>query len=916
MLGLTLRPEFTSAFLRGTAIELRNDSQSGATQVGAASFLEITYPTGDVIEAIRAVGPDKGRPLVIMGERGQGKSHVLGVLYHALRDPVATASWLTEWSSRLASPDLAAIPLRPVTMVIAESMHQHEYPTIWDMLFDRHPHGAHVRGMWAGQSNPTAIPSRNLVQALFSHTPTVLILDEFQTWFDSLDSSDARPDQLRAFNFIQILSEIAGDHPELLVLVVTVRNGDGQSYAQLNRVGPSLVTFRGPHARRDRGRLLLHRLFSNRAQVPPSDIVQAIAPHVNEFLRLTRVPDAEHQRSRDEFLEAWPFSPELLRLLEDQILVATQAQETRDLIRILAGLFKERGLASPVLTPADFRVDREDSSPIVNLIDSLANDQFERLGERARRNITAVHAAVPDHAVSLPNLSAVIGSLWLRSLAVQNPGADPDQLRVDITGAHAIDDNGFQVELDTITSNSFNIHRVANRLVFKLEDNPAARLLTNARNPRQFDDGRDLRRLHREIKYVFTGDGASAAGRYRVVVLGPDWEHDPWAYSVDTDLPSGWGDLIPLIVLPATPDQPNPDLGRWLKDHVPERRNTVRFLVPTRGTVNLYTDPDVLVTARAVTLGEEWGVTAREYADLANGHKRDLRAIVSRKFDACFFIDKFDFQFPQRSEFQRIAVTAQGDRVSSAIHDAVRERFEPENFRDYLKEASEASKSLHDVLEELRATRPNRRECIPWLGKSEAIDEVIRACAKRLVAIDIRGTEWLQAGLAEAVSVAEQRMRPKVVAPGDLKLIRVCPVTPEQDVVTIPPPDPSRPSFVIPPVPVQIPNLDQIRIPVQGPGGSGVRPAGFSGGGTGTSSSLTGPEPTHVRPSRRLVKRDAKAGTAVGAIKDEFTTDGTCAVRNIVLTVPEATVQQLIAILEAIGMTRCSIEADILTGSD
>ena len=59
-----------------------------------------------------------------------------------------------------------------------------------------------------------------------------------------------------------------------------------------------------------------------------------------------------------------------------------------------------------------------------------------------------------------------------------------------------------------------------------------------------------------------------------------------------------------------------------------------------------------------------------------------------------------------------------------------------------------------------------------------------------------------------------------------------------------------------------------------------------------------------------------RLATAVGAIKDEFTTDGTCAVRNIVLTVPEATVQQLIAILEAIEMTRCSIEADILTGSD
>jgi hypothetical protein len=32
-------------------------------------------------------------------------------------------------------------------------------------------------------------------------------------------------------------------------------------------------------------------------------------------------------------------------------------QETRDLIRILADLFKSRGAAVPVLTAADFRLD-------------------------------------------------------------------------------------------------------------------------------------------------------------------------------------------------------------------------------------------------------------------------------------------------------------------------------------------------------------------------------------------------------------------------------------------------------------------------------------------------------------------------------------------------------------------------------
>lgn len=44
MLGLTLREEFRGKRLKGTAIELSNDANTGATQIAAKAFLEITYP--------------------------------------------------------------------------------------------------------------------------------------------------------------------------------------------------------------------------------------------------------------------------------------------------------------------------------------------------------------------------------------------------------------------------------------------------------------------------------------------------------------------------------------------------------------------------------------------------------------------------------------------------------------------------------------------------------------------------------------------------------------------------------------------------------------------------------------------------------------------------------------------------------
>ena len=94
MLGLTLREEFRGKRLKGTAIELSNDTNTGATQIAAQEFLGITYPTHDLLKGIAAVGPNQGRPVAVIGERGLGKSHLMAALYHAVNDTASTSAWL------------------------------------------------------------------------------------------------------------------------------------------------------------------------------------------------------------------------------------------------------------------------------------------------------------------------------------------------------------------------------------------------------------------------------------------------------------------------------------------------------------------------------------------------------------------------------------------------------------------------------------------------------------------------------------------------------------------------------------------------------------------------------------------------------------------------------------------------------
>lgn len=763
MLGLTLRDEFKGRRLKGTAIELTNKNNTGATQIPASEFLKITYPTADVLKTLEAAGPNQGRPVTLKGERGQGKSHLMATLYHAFSDNSATQQWLDHWGSLLGNDKLKSIPLRGGLHVISESLHRQRYKHLWDLLFDNHPHGAYCKGKWESAGDKkTDVPSDEILLELFRHTPTALILDEFQTWYDGLTNTKQYPWRSWAFNFIQILSEIAKEHPDLLVLVVSVRNGNTDAFQQIQRVNPIIIDFKGPSAKHDRLRLLLHRLFENRLQVGREQIEGAIADHVAEYFRLKNTAPAEHDRLRTEFIEAWPFAPHLMQLLEDQVLMATHAQETRDLIRVLADLYKRRGENTTIITAADFRLDDEDSG-ITALLDSVANQHHAKLREKAIRNLEAVKDAVAGTGQSLPHLEEIIAALWLRSLAeVNQAGADQATLHIDVTRDKKVDDNAFQVELASIVENSFNIHEDGNRYIFKEEENPQAKLIASARNDKLFKEDEDKAHLAKEVRYVIGGN-TDVATRFRVVVLPQYWKADPWSKIDESEGPAHWDDRIPLLVVPEPPSKIDATLGQWLRDNLQNLRNTVRFLLPQDGSTNVFADRDLVVLARCVFLAEQWKAQNPEYGRLQTKYQRELRDILKARFDRFAIISNWNFQEPKNCRFYIESHKAEGTKIPDAIDKQVIENlFIPEDFRDFVLAAAPNNESVGKLLKELKEPRPGGKDCIPWLGETLVKERIIRLCARGLIAINLRGMEYLQAEDGETEEAEWKRMRGKL----------------------------------------------------------------------------------------------------------------------------------------------------------
>jgi hypothetical protein len=763
MIDLKLREEFRGRRLRGTTVDFTNQSHTGALEVSAADFLKITYPSHDLLKTIEATGPDQSRPVVLLGSRGQGKSHLMAALYHLCTNADVGHGWLKEWSEQLG-PQVGSLKLRDDCCVIAESLHRQRYKYLWDILFEHHPKGEMAMGMWKGQGEKrTDVPSDEIILAMLKERPTVLILDEFQTWFEGLTNTKQYPWRNWAFNFIQILSEIAQFNPELLVLVVSVRDGNSDAYQQIRRVNPVDVDFKGPLAKRDRQRLLLYRIFENRMQVPQSQIESLTATHISECFRLAKVPQQEQDRRREEFSEAWPFAPHLLKLLDDQVLIATDAQETRDLIKILVDLYKNHNPSHPIITAADFSL-TDEKSGVASLLDSVANQLHKDLREKALRNLEAVREAIPNPNITVPHCDEIISALWLRSLTVdRKAGAEPADLQIDITRNKPIDDNKFEAELATIVDNSFNIHPVESRLVFRHEENARSKLLAHAKNDKLFPHGEDIEHLAKEIRSVIGGP-EEVSQKYRVVVLKKKWDSDPWSEFEEKDHPKNWDARTVALVVPTYPDNLGASLGKWLKDHLQEGRNTIRFLLPQKGTGNVFLDRELIVLARAVHLAMQWQKTEREYAELAKTFQRDeLRPKLKGRFDRFALLSEWNYADPRKCVFDEEKHNAQGDKIPDAIEKIVREElFIPEEFEQYVLKLAENTESVGKLLKDLREPRPGGKPCIPWLGEVEIKERVIRMCAAGHIVINLRGLALLQARPGESADDAWHRMKGKL----------------------------------------------------------------------------------------------------------------------------------------------------------
>jgi hypothetical protein len=518
--------------------------------------------------------------------------------------------------------------------------------------------------------------------------------------------------------------------------------------------------------------------------------------------------------------------------------MAAAAQDNRDLIRILAEVFRSRGAQVPVVTPADFCID-DDTCGVTSLLDSFATsaDQ-ERLREKALRNLQAIK----ETGISAPHAREVISSLWMRSLsATQDVGGTRNEVQLDITREHVIDDNGFTAELAAIVENSFNIHEVGTqekRFCFKLPENPEAKLKAWARNDRSFEPeaatapgllpvGRDQEYLRTVLNYLLKSPDSVSEQPSSPVVLDPNWEKAPWANVPQQDQPSGWterGKPV-LLVLPEAPTELSAKLGPWLANNVTVNRNMVRFLLPKADTANLYDDRDLRITARCALLAREWKDSDPQYDKLHTKYERNLKKELKDRFDRFAILGRWDFQSPNNCTFHDEKHGSSGADMPKAIEDHVRKHFfASEDFENRVVEAAKRGDSMKMLLTLLRAEPNAGEEAIAYIGDLPIYEQVLEVASRDKIALNV-GSRWFHKEAGESSKEALIRLKQRAWKTGQ-EMLSVQLGEPSQvggGGVSVTPPIFPNPGIGTPGTVVGTPPT--ISVPPVG-GGTGVPPVG------------------------------------------------------------------------------------------
>jgi hypothetical protein len=320
------RKEILEGKFQGVIQSHKVDSKEPRLESNAKDLLEVTYVSSALKRVLERVNDKFTRisnqgSFLLIGPYGAGKTHGLVTLYHLLKEPQIAKKWLRNWKIDIA------LPVSTKTCIV--STRRYDVDFLWEPIFSK-------LGREDIFSQIKRFPTVDQIEDIVGDETCAIFIDEIENWYGSFDPEKQADLIERNETFLEHLFEVANDpNKNLLVFITFLEEKEGLKKI-FNRTKPARINV---SAIEDREKLVLHRLFENADNKNVDKIEKIVQGYLDNYSEPIKIENPYKYKQR--MTSSYPFHPLLLETLTQIYEAATERQDIRGMMNILADLIKD-----------------------------------------------------------------------------------------------------------------------------------------------------------------------------------------------------------------------------------------------------------------------------------------------------------------------------------------------------------------------------------------------------------------------------------------------------------------------------------------------------------------------------------------------------------------------------------------------
>jgi len=323
---INARKEVLEGTFQGVIQTHKIDAKEPRLENNPQEFLKITYPSSAlrrIIERVEEKLSEKSNQggFLLVGPYGSGKSHSLITLFHLFNNPQ-----LAEKLGKLWKLDIN-LPQESRSVII--STRRYDVDHLWEPIFK-------LLGKEDLLSEVKRFPTTDQIEEIIGDNTVAIFIDEIENWYGAFDPEKQSHLIEQNETFLEHLLEVASDPSKKLFVFITFLEEKEGLKKIFNRTKPVRIDVSPIE---DRERVILHRLFEDIENVNKGKVENVVKEYINKYSDPIKIDNIQSYKWR--MIRTYPFHPLLLDTLFQIYEAATERQDVRGMLNVLADAVRD-----------------------------------------------------------------------------------------------------------------------------------------------------------------------------------------------------------------------------------------------------------------------------------------------------------------------------------------------------------------------------------------------------------------------------------------------------------------------------------------------------------------------------------------------------------------------------------------------